>query len=153
WLAIACRSDAEWRALAGVVGEPWAHEARFASLAGRLAAQDELDAKLGEWTRTRTKAAAGAALQGAGGPPAPGARPAERVDADPDTGAFRLWPTVRHGKMGDVRVDGLPVRFSKTDWQLARGGPCLGEHTEAVLGRLLGLSPDDVAKLRAEGVV
>jgi crotonobetainyl-CoA:carnitine CoA-transferase CaiB-like acyl-CoA transferase len=55
--------------------------------------------------------------------------------------------------MGDVRVDGLPVHFSKTDWQLARGGPCLGEHTEQVLTTLLGLSADDVAKLRAEGVV
>jgi crotonobetainyl-CoA:carnitine CoA-transferase CaiB-like acyl-CoA transferase len=55
--------------------------------------------------------------------------------------------------MGDVRVDGLPVHFSKTDWRLERGGPCLGEHTETVLARLLGLSPDDVAKLRAEGVV
>jgi benzylsuccinate CoA-transferase BbsF subunit len=52
-----------------------------------------------------------------------------------------------------VCVDGLPVHFSATDWALARGAPCLGEHTEAVLGRLLGLSPDDVAKLRAEGVV
>ena len=64
-----------------------------------------------------------------------------------------MWPTVRHAKMGDVRVDGLPVHLSKTDWELHRGGPCVGEHTELVLGRLLGLSPDDVAKLRAEGVV
>jgi crotonobetainyl-CoA:carnitine CoA-transferase CaiB-like acyl-CoA transferase len=36
---------------------------------------------------------------------------------------------------------------------MERGAPCLGEHTEAVLGRLLGLSADDVAQLRAEGVV
>jgi benzylsuccinate CoA-transferase BbsF subunit len=55
--------------------------------------------------------------------------------------------------MGSVRVDGLPVHLSKTDWEMRRGGPCVGEHTELVLGRLLGLSPDDVAKLRAEGVV
>ena len=86
-------------------------------------------------------------------PAAPVAKPAERIDRDPATAGFGLWPTVHHTKMGDVRVDGLPVHLSKTDWELARGGPCLGEHTEAVLGRLLGLSPDDVAKLRAEGVV
>jgi crotonobetainyl-CoA:carnitine CoA-transferase CaiB-like acyl-CoA transferase len=52
-----------------------------------------------------------------------------------------------------VRVDGQPVHFSETDWHMERGAPCLGEHTEAVLGRLLGLSADDVAQLRAEGVV
>jgi crotonobetainyl-CoA:carnitine CoA-transferase CaiB-like acyl-CoA transferase len=153
WVAIACRSDAEWAALAGVLGEPWASEPRFAALAGRLAAQDELDAKLGAWTRGHPKAAVASALQRAGVPAAPVAKPAERVDADPATQGFGLWPTVRHSKMGAVRVDGLPVHLSKTDWSIERGAPCLGEHTEAVLGRLLGLSPDDVAKLRAEGVV
>ena len=153
WVAIACRSDAEWRALAGAVGEAWAHEPRYAALAGRLAAQDALDAQLAAWTRGRTKAAAAAALNAAGVPAAPVAKPAERVDHDPATAAFGLWPTVRHSKMGDVRVDGMPVHLSKTDWALRQGAPCLGEHTEAVLGRLLGLSPDDVAKLRAEGVV
>jgi crotonobetainyl-CoA:carnitine CoA-transferase CaiB-like acyl-CoA transferase len=153
WVAIACRSDAEWRALAGVVGEAWAREPRFAALAGRLAAQDELDARLSAWTRPRAKIAAASALQSAGVPAAPVAKPAERVDGDPATAGFGLWPTVRHSKMGAVRVDGLPVHFAKTDWSIERGGPCLGEHTEEVLGRLLGLSPDDVAKLRAEGVV
>jgi crotonobetainyl-CoA:carnitine CoA-transferase CaiB-like acyl-CoA transferase len=153
WVALACRSDAEWRALAGVIGAAWAHEARFAALAGRLAAQDELDAKLAQWTRARTKAEAVAALQAAGVPAAPVARPAERVDHDPATAGFGLWPSVHHSKMGDVRVDGLPVHFSKTDWEIRRGGPCLGEHTEEVLTGLLGLSREEVAKLRAEGVV
>jgi benzylsuccinate CoA-transferase BbsF subunit len=153
WVAIACRGDDEWRALAGVIGEPWAREPRFAALAGRLAEQDALDAALGAWTRGRPKVATVAALHAVNVPAAPVAKPAERVDGDPTTAAVGLWPTVRHTKMGDVRVDGLPVHFSKTDWALRRGGPCLGEHNEEVLGRLLGLSPDDVAKLRAEGVV
>lgn len=153
WVAIACRSDAEWQALGGVLGEPWVREARFAALAGRLAAQDDLDAFLAAWTRGRAKAATVAALQAANVPAAPVAKPAERIDADPATAGFGLWPTVRHSKMGAVRVDGLPVHFSKTDWRLERGGPCLGEHTERVLGDLLGLSASDVAKLRAEGVV
>jgi benzylsuccinate CoA-transferase BbsF subunit len=153
WVAIACRSDAEWRALAGVVGEPWARESRLDPLAGRLAAQDDLDAKLAAWTRVRTKAAAVAALHAANVPAAPVAKPAERIDADPATADFGLWPTVLHSKMGSVRVDGLPVHFSETDWQITRGGPCLGEHTEQVLTGLLGLSSQQVAELRAEGVV
>jgi crotonobetainyl-CoA:carnitine CoA-transferase CaiB-like acyl-CoA transferase len=153
WVALACRSDAEWRRLAQVVGAAWTREARFAALAGRLRAQDQLDAKLAEWTRARPKAETVAALQAAGVPAAPVAKPAERVDGDPATAGFGLWPTAKHSKMGDVRVDGLPVHFAKTDWEIARGGPCLGEHTEDVLTRLLGLSREEVAKLRAEGVV
>jgi crotonobetainyl-CoA:carnitine CoA-transferase CaiB-like acyl-CoA transferase len=153
WVAIACRSDAEWGALAGLIEAPWAREDRFEALAGRLVAQDALDAALADWTRMRPKAETVAALQAAGVPAAPVAKPPERVDQDPDTGGFGLWPTVTHSKMGDVRVDGLPVHFSKTDWEITRGGPCLGEHTEEVLTELLGLSPGDVAKLREEGVV
>ncbi len=45
WLAIACFTDAEWRALCEVAGHPeWARDDRFATLAGRLANQDALDA-------------------------------------------------------------------------------------------------------------
>jgi crotonobetainyl-CoA:carnitine CoA-transferase CaiB-like acyl-CoA transferase len=153
WVAIACRSDDEWRALVGAIGAAWAREPRFAALAGRLAAQDDLDARLADWTRTRTKAATVAALEEAGVPAAPVAKPAERVDGDRATAGFGLWPSAHHSKLGDVRVDGLPVHFAKTDWEIRRGGPCLGEHTEEVLTGLLGVSREEVAKLRAEGVV
>ncbi|MEN8160752.1 MAG: CoA transferase [Myxococcota bacterium] len=153
WVAVACRSDAEWRALAGVIEADWAREGRFATLAGRLAGQDALDAALGGWTRARPKADTVAALQARGVPAAPVAKPPERIDHDPATGGFGLWPTATHSKMGDVRVDGLPVHLSKTDWEIRRGGPCIGEHTEEVLTGLLGLSSDEVAKLREEGVV
>jgi benzylsuccinate CoA-transferase BbsF subunit len=153
WVAIACRSDDEWRALATVVDAPWVREERFGTLSQRLAAQDALDAALADWTRERSKAETVAALQAAGVPAAPVAKPAERVDHDAATAGFGLWPTATHTKMGEVRVDGLPVHFSKTDWEIRRGGPCLGEHTEQVLTGLLGLSKDDVAALRAEGVV
>ncbi len=153
WIAIACRSDEDWGRLAGVAGESWAGEARFASLAGRLAAQAALDERVASWSRAKEKHALARDLQAAGVPAAAVAKPEERIDRDPNTAAWGLWPTVRHTKMGAVRVDGLPVHFSKTDWKMERGAPCLGEHTELVLGRLLGMSPDDVAKLRAEGVV
>ena len=55
--------------------------------------------------------------------------------------------------MGDVRVDGLPVHLSKTDWQMSRGGPCLGEHTDQVLTELIGLSEGEITELREEGVI
>ncbi|HEY8120217.1 MAG TPA: CoA transferase [Myxococcota bacterium] len=153
WISIACRSDGDWRALATKIGSEWTRDARFASLAARLAAQDALDAQLASWTRDQEKFALARALQAAGVPAAAVAKPEERIDHDESTAAFGLWPAVQHTKMGSVRVDGLPVRLSKTNWKIERGSPCLGEHTELVLGRLLGMSPDDVAKLRAEGVV
>ena len=45
------------------------------------------------------------------------------------------------------------MHLSKTDWQMERGGPCLGEHTDQVLKELVGLSESEIAQLREEGVV
>jgi crotonobetainyl-CoA:carnitine CoA-transferase CaiB-like acyl-CoA transferase len=153
WIAIACRGDDDWRRLAAKTGADWARDSRFEALASRLAAQDALDAQLASWTRGSEKYALARELQAAGVPAAAVAKPEERIDQDENTAAFGLWPTVTHSKMGRVRVDGLPVHLSRTDWKMERGAPCLGEHTEQVLNRVLGLSADDVAKLRAEGVV
>jgi benzylsuccinate CoA-transferase BbsF subunit len=153
WLAIACRSDAQWQAMGDLIGEPWCQASAWSRLDDRLADQDRLDECLTSWTRRQDKFAAAEALLAAGVAAAAVQRPDERIERDPSTGTFGLWPTVHHTQMGDVRVDGQPVHFSRSDWSMTRGGPCLGEHTEAVLGRLLGLSAEDVAQLREAGVV
>ena len=79
--------------------------------------------------------------------------PEERIERDPTTGNFGLWPTVTHMAMGEVRVDGQPVHFSGTDWHAERGAPCLGEHNEHVLTSLLGYSADEVRAFAEEGVL
>ena len=153
WVAIACRQQADWEAFAGVVDEDWCGAPQFANLAGRFAAQDELDARMSAWTAPRGKFDVEELLRAAGVPVAAVMKPEERIDQDPSTGDFGLWPTVRHAKMGEVRVDGQPVHCSKTDWRLERGGPCLGEHSEAVLTRVLGYSAEEVAAFRQEEVI
>jgi crotonobetainyl-CoA:carnitine CoA-transferase CaiB-like acyl-CoA transferase len=153
WVAIACRSDAEWQACVTIIGEAWARKETWKRLDGRLAEQDLLDAHLNEWCARSDKFDLQRAFQRAGVPAAAVQSPQERIDHDASTAAFNLWPTVRHSKMGQVRVDGLPVRFSRTPHSITRGSPCLGEHTDQVLGSLLGLGADEIASLRAEGVV
>jgi crotonobetainyl-CoA:carnitine CoA-transferase CaiB-like acyl-CoA transferase len=152
WVALACRDEADWQAFCAVVGEAWTADPRYAELAGRLAHQDALDRDVGIWTRQRDRFELAAALQAAGFPASAVTRPSERIDEDPNTAAWGLWPTVTHTKMGRVRVDGLPVHFSKTDWRIERGGPCCGEHTDEVLRSLLGLGDAELARLREEGV-
>ena len=153
WIAIACRDASDWRALAECVAQSWTAEARFAELGARLANQDELDEKLGAWTAERDKFQLQEQLQKAGVPAAAVQTPAERIDADPNTEAWGLWPAPTHPVMGDVRVDGLPVHLSETDWEIARGAPLLGEHNQLIYGDLLGLSADDLERLRAEGAI
>lgn len=151
WIAIACRDEADWARLTPLIGEPWTAEAAYASREARLANQDALDALMAGWTASHDKFDLQRQLRAAGVPCAAVQKPGERVDHDPDTGG--LWPTVTHTEMGEIRVDGLPAAFSKTPWRIERGAPCLGEHNEEVFGRIFGLSPVEVAELRAEGVI
>jgi len=151
WVAIACRGDADWARLSSAIGDSWTDQPAYASLEGRLANQDALDGAISEWTASRDKFEVQRRLRRASVPCSAVQIPGERVDHDPDTEG--LWPTVTHTAMGEVRVDGLPVRMSRTPWRIETGAPCLGEHNEAVFGRLLDLSVAEVAQLRAEGVV
>jgi crotonobetainyl-CoA:carnitine CoA-transferase CaiB-like acyl-CoA transferase len=153
WVALACRDDADWAACRTMIGEEWADAEKLAQLEGRLTHQDELDRQLAGWTRGRDRHEVARLLLAAGVPAAAVAMPEDRIDHDAVTAGWGLWPTVHHTLMGDVRVEGLPVHLSRTDWVIDRGAPCLGEHNEKILGGLLGLSPDELADLAERGVL
>jgi crotonobetainyl-CoA:carnitine CoA-transferase CaiB-like acyl-CoA transferase len=148
WVAISCRDDIEWKALADLMGLDG-----HGALAERVAAEAQIDVCLADWCRTRDKFDVAARLQALGVPAAPVQKPAERIDNDPNTAEWGLWPTVHHREMGDVRVDGEPVHFSETDWVIERGSPCLGQHNQEVFGDILGLSAAEIDALRADGVI
>lgn len=151
WVAIACRDDRDWSALCEVVAEPWAD--RTLGAAERLAAQDRLDADVGRWTSGRSRHDVQRLLRAAGVPASAVARPSERCDEDADNLAWGLWPEVVHTRHGAVKVDGLPVHLSGSDWRVEHGGPLLGEHNDRVLREVLGKDDDEIASLRAEGVI
>ncbi|MEZ4554494.1 MAG: CoA transferase [Dehalococcoidia bacterium] len=153
WVAIACRDDADWQAIAEEIAELWVRDDRFATLEGRLANQAALDDLLSRWTRLFDEDEVAERLQAAGVPAAPVQRPEQRIDQDPNTEAWGLWPEVNHTEMGRVRVEGMAAHLSKTDWSLDLPAPCLGEHNREVYGGLLGISDAEIEQLEAEGVI
>ncbi|MFH1087837.1 MAG: CoA transferase [Chloroflexota bacterium] len=58
-----------------------------------------------------------------------------------------------HPKLGRIMIPGYPVHFSKSWAGTKTAAPDLGEHTEAVLTDIGGYSAEEIALLRAEGVV
>jgi crotonobetainyl-CoA:carnitine CoA-transferase CaiB-like acyl-CoA transferase len=58
-----------------------------------------------------------------------------------------------HPAAGPVPLVGSPLRFSDTPVEYRLPPPQLGEHTDAVLGGLLGRTAAQIAALRAAGVV
>ena len=125
----------------------------YGQLTGRLAAQDVLDAQLGEWCLRRDPFQSAELLRAAGVPANPVQTPEQRIDQDVNSAEARLWPTIRQAEMGRVRVDGIPAHLSETDWSMTRGAAVLGEDNDYVYGELLGLSADEIAALAEEGVI
>jgi benzylsuccinate CoA-transferase BbsF subunit len=153
WVAIACRDDDDWAAFGTVCRESWASEGRFATVAGRLAAQRELDQLVGEWTAAQERYELAASLRSAGVPASAVAMSEDRIERDPDNAAWGLFPECHHPAIGDVRVDGLPAHLSATDWSIERGAPLLGQHNHEIFCGLLGLSDEEYAALEAGGVL
>ncbi len=153
WVAISCRDEQEWQALTALAGASLPQNPKWATLEGRLVDEDSLESAIRTWTSTQDRFSLAAQLRAAGVAAAPVQRPGERIDGDPATGAWPLWPTVQHGAMGEVRVDGLPVHLSETDWEISDGAPLLGQHNEEIYCGLLGLTSAEYGRLVEEKVI
>jgi benzylsuccinate CoA-transferase BbsF subunit len=153
WVAIACRDDAEWIRLREAIGDGWARDPRWEAASVRCANADQIDQHVGEWTSQFPVSDLVALLAAAGVTASLVASPRERIDLDPAAKAWNLWPEVLHTDLGWVRVDGIPVHFSETDWRIEKGAPCLGEDNERVFRDLLGRASADLERLGADGVI
>jgi crotonobetainyl-CoA:carnitine CoA-transferase CaiB-like acyl-CoA transferase len=58
-----------------------------------------------------------------------------------------------HPDVGKVRLPGNPITMSGMADTISTPAPRLGEHTDAVLKRLLGFSAQQIADLRKSGAV
>jgi crotonobetainyl-CoA:carnitine CoA-transferase CaiB-like acyl-CoA transferase len=149
WVAIAVVSDDDWSRFRTALGWPDASELR--TLAGRLAAGAELDERVAGWTRARTAEDAAATLQRAG----VSAMVVQNGDdhrADPHLAARDAFAVVDQPDIGSVRHSGNPIRFTEAPRVPAGRAPRLGEHTQVVLERWLGVAPAEVERLADEGV-
>lgn len=58
-----------------------------------------------------------------------------------------------HPSLGQVKLTGFPVWFSKTPFSVRREAPLHGQHTEEVLQEVLGLGWEEITRLKEERVV
>ncbi|HNM78563.1 MAG TPA: CoA transferase [Tepidiformaceae bacterium] len=153
WIAVACRNDAEWAAMVRAMGEPAWADARFETLAGRLEYQDELDARVGEWTASREDYAVMATLQAAGVPAGVCQGPSDRVERDEQFRARGWWTSMAHAELGpEAGIDGVTPRLARTPGTNRTASPLLGEHTLDVMTGLLGMTGDEFAEYTEMGV-
>ena len=151
WCAISVRSDEEWRAFRGVVGEPaWADEPRFASLADRIEHAGELDDLVNEWTGAREAEEVMRLMQEAGVPAGVVANGRD-LHQDPQLRHREHFAMVEHPRMGTVPVDAPAFRILGTPPDI-RPSPSLGQHNEMVCRELLQISSEEYQTLLDQGI-
>ena len=157
WLAIACVSDEERRALAKVIGVDAAGQRLLTLTAGAQAEVDEVDALITRWTLGQDAYTAMYELQAVGVPAGVCQDAHDRCDTDPQLRHLHWLTEVSGTKIGRWPVAEVPVKLSETPAHIGgvldRGAPCYGEDNEWVLGELLGYGRSDIAELEADGVI
>jgi len=129
-----------------VVDEPW-----FGTGAGRVAHADELDGAVADWIAVRTRDEVLAAFDAAQAAVAP-IYDAADIAADPQYAALGTITRVDDPDLGPIAMQNVLFRLSETPGAIRFPGRPHGADTDEVLAEL-GYRPDDIAALRAEGVV
>ncbi|HEV7712559.1 MAG TPA: CoA transferase [Asanoa sp.] len=152
WVAISTSADSIARRVMTLVGhpevidEPW-----FATGRQRAQHADLLDGYVGGWIGARTREEVLRAFAEAGAAVGPVYKPSELLE-DPQVRALELVTTVDDPDLGEMRMQNLLWRMSRTPGRIRFTGRSLGADTDAVLGDELGLSAEELAELRERGV-
>ena len=147
WAVIVCQTNEEWQRLIKVMGTPdWAATPKFATMAGRLEHQEELDQRTETWSMTLGKYALTEMCQQAGVRALPVQSAEDRVENDPQLRHRKMYQPLAHPALGTHQVQNAPFTLSETPAYNHASSPMIGQHTREIVEGLLGYSH---AELRA----
>lgn len=153
WAAVVLTNDGQWQRLSALMGRPELAE-RWPGYRERMAHREEVNAAVADWCRERRTAEVVDRFVGIGVPVGP-VQSAFAARRDPQVAHRGALERLRHPDLPeptDFLAPVLPLRLSRADTRLAPAEP-LGASTNAVLRELLGLGDDELARLRADGVL
>jgi formyl-CoA transferase len=137
-----------WRA----IGRPeLCDDPGYQTAAGRAAHADEIEQMVAAWTACRDKQQAMRELAEAG-VPASAVYAAADAFADEHLRAREMIVEVEHGQRQRFAMIGNPIKLTDNDTPIC-AAPLLGQHNEEVFAQFLGMQAEQVAALRAEGVM
>ena len=153
WILIAANSEPLFGRLSRLMERPeLIDDPRFKGNQARVAHVKELDAVIAAWTRRFAAAEADAILSKAD-IPCTLVYTAAECAADPQFRHRGMVREVEDPLFGSVLHAGVVPHVPENPGQVRWPGPPVGAHTEEVLSDLLGLRPQEIESLRAEGVL
>ena len=152
-LIVAVGNENQFARMCEVIGRPdLASDARFATNASRVNQRGELIAILHGIFAARTMRDWLQALERAGVPCGPINTIAD-VFADPQVQARGLKLDLPHPSIGSVPSVANPIKYSATPIAYRSAPPMLGADTDEILREILGVTPEEIARLREAGIV
>jgi crotonobetainyl-CoA:carnitine CoA-transferase CaiB-like acyl-CoA transferase len=130
-----------------VVAEPW-----FSSNRERGQRGPYLDSLVAPWIGERDRAEVIARFEAAGAAVAPVYDIAEAM-ADPQYRALGTFESIEDEDLGPLTMQNVMFRMAETPGSLRFAGRRLGQDNAAVYGERLGIAPNRLAELHAEGIV
>jgi formyl-CoA transferase len=153
WFVIAVGNDKQFARLCEMIGKSeLTEDSRFVTNSGRVEHRDEVIALLKPVFLEKTASEWLSALEAEGIPCGP-INTLDRVFAEPQVAAREMLIHMKHPEIGDLKLVGLPLKFSDTPVGYKLPPPKLGEHTKKILIDELGYSDTRIQELFKNRVV
>ncbi|MCP4469196.1 MAG: CoA transferase [Gammaproteobacteria bacterium] len=153
YIILAVGNDAQFERFCDLAEVPeLADDGRFQKNSDRVRHRQTLVSQISAIMQSKTSADWLEQLNARGIPCGP-INDLEQVFADPQVQHRGLQLELEHPVAGKVASVANPIRFSQTPIEYDRAPPLLGQHTDAVLQRILGLDADVIAELRNDAIV
>ncbi len=154
WIAITVDTDERWAKLAALMGQPaLAQDQRYATAAARRAHRVEINTLVSAWTASRDVTELTRFLQ------------AQDIASGPVLNSKDLFINehlLHRGfyerveppaPIGPRPIIGRPYRLRFRDAHIQKPGPRFGEDNDAILREVLGMTPEQIAEVKANKVV
>jgi crotonobetainyl-CoA:carnitine CoA-transferase CaiB-like acyl-CoA transferase len=153
WVGISCAAEQIVPRLLAAIGRPELYQdPKFSTVKARLENIEELDGLIQAWMDRYDSPEVIEKMTAAEATVAP-VYDIKDVMADPHFNARELTTRVSTEDAGDMRMSNVFPRFSRTPGGIRWTGKALGADNETWLADRLGLSPDDIQRLRADGAM
>ena len=150
---LGCGTDKHFQLFAKAIGRPELGEmAEYRTHADRVAHRQQLDDIINAWAADKKVKDIIDLMVASGVPCAPVNTIVELAQDEHIAGAREMFPTLDQPGIGEFRVTNIPVRFAGSGLAPLTAAPGFGAHNEEIYGAL-GHTPDELARLREQGVI
>jgi len=153
WVAMSCSGQSIFERSCNAIGRPeLIHDERFLDNRLRTANSSEIDAIFQDWIGAHGQEEVLQVFVDAGAAAAPVYNVRDAFE-DPHFLARDNLTAVADEELGQIRMQNVTPKLSRTPGAIRHAGPRLGEHTGAVLHDWLGMTVEDLHALEADGVI